>query len=87
LKPDCWTAGGNGSQPDAETSPARRYILLGIKLSISIVLMVLLFASIDAGSLSADSAAHGSASIQMNTDPSTYDVLGRRFYLRANLKF
>jgi iron complex outermembrane receptor protein len=28
-----------------------------------------------------------SASIQMNTDPSTYDVLGRRFYLRANLKF
>jgi len=28
-----------------------------------------------------------SAPIQMNTDPSTYDVLGRRFYLRANLKF
>ena len=26
-------------------------------------------------------------SIQMNTDPSTFDVLGRRFYLRANLKF
>jgi len=28
-----------------------------------------------------------SASIQMNTDPSTYDVLGRRFYMRANLDF
>jgi outer membrane receptor protein involved in Fe transport len=28
-----------------------------------------------------------SASIQMNTDPSTYDVLGRRYYLRANLNF
>jgi outer membrane receptor protein involved in Fe transport len=27
------------------------------------------------------------ASIQMNTDPSTYDVLGRRYYLRANLQF
>ena len=27
------------------------------------------------------------ASIQMNTDPSTYDVLGRRYYLRANMKF
>jgi hypothetical protein len=24
---------------------------------------------------------------QMNTDPSTYDVLGRRYFLRANLKF
>jgi outer membrane receptor protein involved in Fe transport len=28
-----------------------------------------------------------SASIQMNTDPSTYDVLGRRYYLRANMRF
>jgi iron complex outermembrane receptor protein len=27
------------------------------------------------------------ASVQMNTDPSTYDVLGRRYFLRANLKF
>jgi outer membrane receptor protein involved in Fe transport len=27
------------------------------------------------------------AAIQMNTDPSTYDVLGRRYFLRANLKF
>ncbi|HTU66293.1 MAG TPA: TonB-dependent receptor [Steroidobacteraceae bacterium] len=27
------------------------------------------------------------ASVQMNTDPSTYDVLGRRYYLRANVKF
>jgi len=27
------------------------------------------------------------ASIQMNTDPSTFDVLGRRYYLRANLQF
>ena len=27
------------------------------------------------------------ANIQMNTDPSTYDVLGRRYYLRANMKF
>lgn len=27
------------------------------------------------------------ASVQMNTDPSTYDVLGRRFYVRANMKF
>jgi outer membrane receptor protein involved in Fe transport len=26
-------------------------------------------------------------SIQMNTDPSTYDVLGRRYYLRANFNF
>jgi outer membrane receptor protein involved in Fe transport len=25
--------------------------------------------------------------VQMNTDPSTYDVLGRRYYLRANVKF
>jgi outer membrane receptor protein involved in Fe transport len=28
-----------------------------------------------------------SAAIQMNTDPSTYDVLGRRYYMRANFKF
>ncbi|HEY6125153.1 MAG TPA: TonB-dependent receptor [Steroidobacteraceae bacterium] len=27
------------------------------------------------------------AGVQMNTDPSTYDVLGRRYYLRANMKF
>jgi outer membrane receptor protein involved in Fe transport len=27
------------------------------------------------------------AGVQMNTDPSTFDVLGRRYYLRANLKF
>jgi outer membrane receptor protein involved in Fe transport len=27
------------------------------------------------------------AAIQMNTDPSTYDVLGRRYFLRANMKF
>jgi outer membrane receptor protein involved in Fe transport len=27
------------------------------------------------------------SSIQMNTDPSTYDVLGRRYYLRANFNF
>jgi iron complex outermembrane recepter protein len=27
------------------------------------------------------------ASVQMNTDPSTYDVLGRRYFLRANMKF
>ena len=27
------------------------------------------------------------ASIQMNTDPSTYDPLGRRYYLRANMRF
>ena len=27
------------------------------------------------------------AAIQMNTDPSTFDVLGRRYFLRANLKF
>ncbi|MEO8061724.1 MAG: TonB-dependent receptor [Pseudomonadota bacterium] len=27
------------------------------------------------------------AAVQMNTDPSTYDVLGRRYYLRANMKF
>jgi iron complex outermembrane recepter protein len=27
------------------------------------------------------------AAVQMNTDPSTYDVLGRRYFLRANLKF
>jgi outer membrane receptor protein involved in Fe transport len=27
------------------------------------------------------------AGVQMNTDPSTYDVLGRRYFLRANLKF
>lgn len=27
------------------------------------------------------------SAVQMNTDPSTYDVLGRRYYLRANLKF
>jgi outer membrane receptor protein involved in Fe transport len=26
-------------------------------------------------------------SVQMNTDPSVYDVLGRRFYMRANVKF
>jgi len=26
-------------------------------------------------------------SVQMNTDPSTYDVLGRRYFLRANMKF
>jgi iron complex outermembrane recepter protein len=25
--------------------------------------------------------------VQMNTDPSTFDVLGRRYYLRANVKF
>jgi iron complex outermembrane recepter protein len=25
--------------------------------------------------------------VQMNTDPSTYDVLGRRFYFHANVKF
>jgi uncharacterized membrane protein YbhN (UPF0104 family) len=35
----------------SETSPARRYSLLAIKLSISIILMVVLFASIDVGSL------------------------------------
>jgi iron complex outermembrane receptor protein len=27
------------------------------------------------------------AAVQMNTDPSTFDVLGRRYFLRANLKF
>jgi iron complex outermembrane receptor protein len=27
------------------------------------------------------------AGVQMNTDPSTYDVLGRRYFLRANMKF
>jgi len=27
------------------------------------------------------------ANVQMNTDPSTYDVLGRRYYLRANQNF
>jgi outer membrane receptor protein involved in Fe transport len=27
------------------------------------------------------------ASVQMNTDPSTYDTLGRRYFLRANMKF
>jgi len=27
------------------------------------------------------------ASVQMNTDPSTYDVLGRRYFLRANMRF
>jgi outer membrane receptor protein involved in Fe transport len=27
------------------------------------------------------------AAVQMNTDPSTFDVLGRRYYLRANVKF
>lgn len=27
------------------------------------------------------------AGVQMNTDPSTFDVLGRRYYLRANMKF
>jgi outer membrane receptor protein involved in Fe transport len=27
------------------------------------------------------------AAVQMNTDPSAYDVLGRRYFLRANLKF
>jgi iron complex outermembrane recepter protein len=27
------------------------------------------------------------ASVQMNTDPSTFDVLGRRYFFRANLKF
>jgi len=27
------------------------------------------------------------AAVQMNTDPSTYDVLGRRYFLRANMKF
>jgi glycosyltransferase 2 family protein len=35
----------------SESSPARRYTLLAIKLSISIILMVVLFASIDVGSL------------------------------------
>ncbi len=28
-----------------------------------------------------------SAPVQMNTDPSTYDVLGRRYFLRANMRF
>jgi outer membrane receptor protein involved in Fe transport len=27
------------------------------------------------------------AAVQMNTDPSTFDVLGRRYFLRANMKF
>lgn len=27
------------------------------------------------------------SSVQMNTDPSTYDVLGRRYYVRANMSF
>jgi outer membrane receptor protein involved in Fe transport len=27
------------------------------------------------------------AGVQMNTDPSTFDVLGRRYFLRANMKF
>jgi outer membrane receptor protein involved in Fe transport len=27
------------------------------------------------------------AAVQMNTDPSTFDVLGRRYFFRANLKF
>jgi outer membrane receptor protein involved in Fe transport len=27
------------------------------------------------------------AGVQMNTDPSTFDVLGRRYYLRANVRF
>ena len=27
------------------------------------------------------------AAVQMNTDPSTFDVLGRRYFLRANVKF
>ena len=28
-----------------------------------------------------------SAPVQMNTDPSTFDVLGRRYFLRANMRF
>ena len=39
------------SADTSESSPARRYALLAIKLSISVVLMVVLFASIDVGSL------------------------------------
>jgi len=39
------------SADTSESSPARRYALLAIKLSISVVLMVMLFASIDVGSL------------------------------------
>src|SRR5215204_1689027 len=39
------------SADSSESSSARRYILLAIKLSISIILMAVLFASIDAGSL------------------------------------
>jgi len=27
------------------------------------------------------------AGVQMNTDPSSYDVLGRRYFLHANMKF
>ena len=27
------------------------------------------------------------AAVQMNTDPSTFDVLGRRYYFHANMKF
>ena len=27
------------------------------------------------------------AGVQMNTDPSTFDVLGRRYFFRANFKF
>jgi outer membrane receptor protein involved in Fe transport len=27
------------------------------------------------------------AAVQMNTDPSTFDVLGRRYFVRANLRF
>ena len=27
------------------------------------------------------------AGVQMNTDPSTFDVLGRRYFLRANMRF
>jgi outer membrane receptor protein involved in Fe transport len=27
------------------------------------------------------------ASVQMNTDPSTFDVLGRRYFARVNFKF
>jgi uncharacterized membrane protein YbhN (UPF0104 family) len=39
------------SAAKAESSPARRYILLAVKLSVSIILLVVLFASIDVGSL------------------------------------